>query len=85
MGKRLNDTAPIARSTPKGDSSSPECLNVEVRQIDNGFVKRTSTYGSDGSYNCKEEFSSERPSLAPQAEGPAQRGSSLREATKYLK
>jgi hypothetical protein len=84
MGKRLNDTAAIARATPKGDSSTHESVSVEVRSIDNGFIKRTSTCGSDGSYNCKEEFSSARPALV-EGQSPARGGSSLREATKYLK
>ncbi len=44
------------------DGRDSESKNIEIRQIDNGFIKRESTWrGSE--YKCCETYSAQRPSL----------------------
>ena len=61
-----------------------ESYSVDVRKIENGYVTRTSVYGS-GDYKSTEVFSATKPDLdAPKA--PRQSGgSSLRDACRSLK
>lgn len=43
---------------PKGSSES---LSVEVRPIDNGYIKRESRYSDTGDYSSKETYSQDKP------------------------
>jgi hypothetical protein len=63
MAKRLNDTAPIAAMPKKGGMRQGESINIEIRPIDNGYIKRESKYMDNGEYTCKETFSPDRPTI----------------------
>lgn len=77
---RLNDTkALVSVAAP---SEQNEEVTVSVRRIDNGYVKRVSSYGPGGGYECKEEYSAEKPSAMPTSENSS--GKSLKGATRFL-
>lgn len=58
--KRLSDTAAVAAMPGTGQDT--QSMSVDVRKIENGYVTRTSTYGSD-SYESRERFTKEAPKL----------------------
>lgn len=85
MGRRLNDTAPIAE---RGCESGVE-HTVSTRKIDNGFIVRSSSYnGGTGEYKSSEQFSKNPPKItAPGVSGMARDAtgnSSLADTKKYL-
>lgn len=79
---RLSDTEAIVKEGIKGRPQLSESLNVDVRSIDNGYIRRESKYGDDG-YSCKETYHQEKPDvdgLKPEIK----KGNILSSATEYL-
>lgn len=62
-GKRLNDTKAISGMKPV--SNLGESVNIDIRPIDNGYIKRETKCSDVGGYTSKETFHSEKPSLDP--------------------
>lgn len=57
--KRLSDTGALQMPIP---SSESESCSVDVSKIDNGYLVRTTRYGSDpGGYQCQTRYSKEKP------------------------
>lgn len=63
-------------------SASEKSISVNVRKIDNGYIKRTCK-SSENSYECCEEFSAQEPEL--DAQPRATPATSLRDAVNSLK
>lgn len=68
-----------------------ESAEVSVRQIDNGFIVRKSTYGGKGGYQSTEVYSKEKPKIELEV-GPEEKSrprksapSTLASAIKHLK
>jgi len=80
--KQKNSTSVLARALPQGCCEDEESVNVAVRRISNGFIKRTSRYGP-GVCEFQEEFSREKPQIEAQSE-PRQSGA-LKSAIDSLK
>lgn len=59
---------------------------VEVRKIDNGYIRRESKYSDDGDYDCKESYSQHNPGFesSPRAERATVSDSSLKGAFNHL-
>lgn len=77
MVKRLSDTAAIVATPAFGKDPENFSETVNVRKIDNGYIKRTTTYG-EGQYRERETYSADKPNAAPD------QGSSMERATEYL-
>lgn len=82
---RLNDTKAIADkpSRPMNGlgNNGMESMTVEVRPIDNGYIRRESRYDAEGNYSCRESYSPTRPSTN---ESKREAGS-LKAAADYLR
>lgn len=72
----------MGRSVPL--DSGPEYQSTSIRKIDNGWVVTRSSELPGRGYECKEEFSVDRPSLATSSPPLQPAGKSLARATQYL-
>lgn len=61
--KRMNDTNAVAAMPSKGGMRKGESINIEIRPIDNGYIKRESKYMDNGDYTSKETYTPDRPSV----------------------
>lgn len=83
MHKRQTSVDVLASCGPAGAGSDACSQTVEVRKVENGYVKRESTWNGD-EYSTRETIHSQNPGLTPgngRAEGQSGRGT-LRDAIK---
>ena len=76
----------MARKSNTIIGAMPESTSrsVEVRKIGNGYIKRESSCDVGG-YSSHETFHKENPGLENDPVGKAVRGSTLQDATQFLK
>ena len=84
MGKRLSDTDALCAPSGNDYASS----SVEVRKIDNGYVRRQTISDSDG-YKTNETYHKSHPGMVMDGDkgAPAEHRagkSQMSDATKYL-
>lgn len=85
MAKRLSDTAAIAGAPSVGDDGC-KSINISVEKIENGYVTRTSSYGTGmDDYKSKEVYSAAAPKIAMPSEPRPRSVGSLSSAIKSLK
>lgn len=73
---RKSDTMAISDKPMRNPRNGGQSYNVDVRPIDNGYIRRECRYGDDGSYSVKESYTPDRPSLDMSAP-PDKAGSTL--------
>lgn len=79
--KRMSDTAAVAAMPSKGGMRKGESINIEIRPIDNGYIKRESKCMDNGDYTSKETYSPDRPSM----EAPKGGSNMMKAAVDFIK